>query len=75
MRHLISILLISTISLASVVDDYLNSLKTEVLKENPNFKGFDEKRGQEIFTSKHIGKKRQRNLLHFMSWNKLKRSK
>lgn len=55
------ILLLSAIllnfSFASVLDDYLNSLKQEVLKENPNFTNFDMKRGEEIFTSKHIGKK------------------
>ncbi len=57
MKYLISILLISTISFASVVDDYLNTLKTEVLKVESDFKGFDYKRGEKIFTSKHIGKK------------------
>ncbi|GGD45133.1 hypothetical protein GCM10012288_19340 [Malaciobacter pacificus] len=57
MKYLVSVLLIFSISNANVVDDYLNSLKTEVLKNEPNFKGFDYKRGEEIFTSKHIGKK------------------
>ena len=53
---LLSVLLINLL-FGSVVDDYLNSLKQEVLKENPSFTGFDAKRGEEIFTSKHIGKK------------------
>ena len=57
MKILLLIALIINLSFASVVDDYLNSLKQEVLKENPKFTGFDAKRGEEIFTSKHIGKK------------------
>ena len=57
MKTLIFTALITTFGFSAVVDDYLNSLKQEVLKENPSFKGFDEKRGEEIFTSKHIGKK------------------
>jgi hypothetical protein len=57
MKILLIPALILNLSFASVVDDYLNSLKQEVLKENPNFTGFDTKRGEEIFTSKHIGKK------------------
>jgi len=57
MKILLLIALIINLSFASVVDDYLNSLKQEVLKENPKFTGFDAKRGEEIFTSTHIGKK------------------
>jgi hypothetical protein len=57
MKILLIPALFLNLSFASVVDDYLNSLKQEVLKENPNFTGFDAKRGEEIFTSKHIGKK------------------
>ena len=57
MRVLIITALVFNLGFSAVVDDYLNSLKQEVLKENPSFTGFDEKRGEEIFTSKHIGKK------------------
>ena len=57
MRVLIITALVFNLGFSAVVDDYLNSLKKEVLKENPNFKEFDVKRGEEIFTSKHIGKK------------------
>ena len=57
MRILIITALVFNFGFSAVVDDYLNSLKQEVLKENPNFTGFDSKRGEEIFTSKHIGKK------------------
>ncbi len=57
MKALIATALILNISFASVVDDYLSSLKQEVLKTNPDFKTFDTKKGEEIFKSKHIGKK------------------
>lgn len=57
MRVFIISALVFNLGFCAVVDDYLNSLKQEVLKENPSFKGFDAKRGEEIFTSSHIGKK------------------
>lgn len=57
MKILLLISLIINISFASVVDAYLNSLKQEVLKENPSFTDFDAKRGEKIFTTTHIGKK------------------
>ena len=57
MRVLVISALVFNLGFGAVVDDYLNSLKQEVLKENPSFKGFDAQRGEDIFTSKHIGKK------------------
>ena len=57
MKFLILTALTFNLAFCAVVDDYLNSLKQEVLKENPSFKNFDALRGEEIFTSKHIGKK------------------
>ena len=57
MRILIISALVFNLGFSAVIDDYLSSLKQEVLKENPSFKNFDAKRGEEIFTSKHIGKK------------------
>jgi hypothetical protein len=57
MKFLIITALFINMAFGAVIDDYLASLKQEALKENPNFKGFDEKRGEEIFTSKHMGKK------------------
>lgn len=57
MRILLLSALFLNLTFASVVDDYLNALKQEVLKVNPNFTTFNAKRGEEIFTSKHIGKK------------------
>ena len=57
MKALILTALVASLSFSATVDEYLNFLKQEVLKENPSFKGFDAKRGEEIFTSKHIGKK------------------
>ena len=57
MRVLVIAALVFNLGFGAVIDDYLSFLKQEVLKENPNFTGFDSKRGEEIFTSKHIGKK------------------
>lgn len=57
MRILISLVLIIGFANASVLDDYLNTLSTQVKQSNPSFNGFDAKRGEIIFTSKHIGKK------------------
>lgn len=57
MKILIATALVLNISFAAVVDDYLSSLKEEALKTNPDFKAFDSKKGEEIFKSKHLGKK------------------
>ena len=57
MKFLFLTILLINIAFGAVIDEYLASLKQEALKENPNFKGFDAKRGEEIFTSKHMGKK------------------
>ena len=57
MKSLLLIALFFNLSFASVVDDYLNSLKQEVLKENPSFKNFDALRGEEIFTSNYCSDK------------------
>ncbi|MCK9491384.1 MAG: DUF1924 domain-containing protein [Sulfurimonas sp.] len=57
MKLIFALLLFLTISSASVVDEYLNTLTKEAKIENPSFSGFDLKKGEEIFTSKHIGKK------------------
>ena len=39
------------------MQDFMNSLKVEAKKQNPNFKEFDYNRGEKIFTSEHIGKR------------------
>jgi mono/diheme cytochrome c family protein len=57
MKLLILLGLILNLTYASVVEEYLNTLKQEVQKTDPSFKEFDVKRGEEIFTSKHMGKK------------------
>lgn len=57
MRNLLLIFIFATFSFSSPLDTYLNNLKQEATKENPNFKEFNIKKGEEIFTSKHIGKK------------------
>ena len=49
--------LVATLSFSATIDDFLESLKKEVLKTDLSFKSFDYKRGEEIFLSKHIGKK------------------
>lgn len=49
--------LVATLSFSATVDDFLDSLKQEVLKQDTSFKGFDYKRGEDIFLSKHVGKK------------------
>ncbi|MGJ0289650.1 DUF1924 domain-containing protein [Aliarcobacter cryaerophilus] len=49
--------LLATLSFSATVDDFLESLKQEVLKIDSSFKGFDYKRGEDIFLSKHVGKK------------------
>lgn len=50
-------LTLSVFAQSSEVDGYIKSLNLEVLKEEPTFKGFDVKRGEVIFTTKHVGKK------------------
>ncbi|AXH16290.1 DUF1924 domain-containing protein [Malaciobacter mytili] len=57
MKSLLLIFTLITLSWSTNLDEYLNTLKQEATKENPNFKEFNVKRGEEIFTSKHIGKK------------------
>ncbi len=42
---------------AEPIDDFVNTLAQEAKKEDKNFQGFSIKRGEMIFTSKHIGKK------------------
>jgi len=46
-----------TFATASPIESYIQNLAKEAKSENPSFKGFDAKRGKEIFFSKHIGKR------------------
>lgn len=48
---------LSVFARSGEIDSYIKALNSEVLKEEPGFKGFDGKRGEVIFTSKHVGKK------------------
>ena len=57
MRFILLTLLFLSVSFSAVIDDYLKTLNVDAKKENPNFTGFDAKRGELIFTSEHIGKK------------------
>ncbi len=57
MRFLFIVLLIITNSFGNDLKEYMQKLEQDVRKSESSFKGFDYKRGEEIFTSKHIGKK------------------
>ena len=57
MKLIITLLSLFSISFASVADEYLTTLAKQAKVENPKFAGFDAKRGEAVFTSKHIGKK------------------
>ena len=39
------------------MQQYMETLKIEAKKQNPNFKGFDYSRGEKIFVTEHIGKR------------------
>ena len=60
-RHLlITASLLSTLpafDLNPQMQTYMQSLKQEAKKNDPNFQGFDAARGEKIFTSTHIGKR------------------
>ena len=49
--------LIQAKELNTQMQEFMNTLKEEAKKQNPNFKEFDYDRGEKIFTSEHIGKK------------------
>jgi cytochrome c len=57
MKIFIYVMLLIGFSYGSVVNNYLNTLQEEIKKEKPTFTGFSIKRGKDIFTSKHIGKR------------------
>lgn len=57
MRLILLSMIFLTLSFSSAIDEYLKTLSIDAKKENTSFNGFDTKRGEEIFTSKHTGKK------------------
>ncbi|MDY0123158.1 DUF1924 domain-containing protein [Sulfurimonas sp.] len=57
MKIILTLIALFGISSAAVVDEYLETLAKEAKVQDPAFKGFSVKRGEDIFTSKHIGKK------------------
>ncbi|TKI69638.1 DUF1924 domain-containing protein [Sulfurimonas crateris] len=57
MKIILTLVALFGISSASVVDEYLKTLAKEAKVKDPSFKSFSIKRGEEIFTSKHIGKR------------------
>ena len=54
---IVTVSFIQAKELNTQMQEYINTLKIEAKKEDPNFKGFDYKRGEKIFTTEHIGKK------------------
>jgi len=60
-KTLITILLLSSLAnsfeLNTQMQEYINELKVKALEDNKDFKNFEYQRGEDIFTSKHIGKK------------------
>lgn len=62
MKQLLLFSLMAAASLQAIelnpqMQDYINTLKTQAKQQDPNFQGFDYKRGEQIFTTEHIGKK------------------
>ncbi|MDH4944052.1 DUF1924 domain-containing protein [Sulfurimonas sp. C5] len=62
MKKLLLISLIAAASLQALelnpqMQEYIDSLKVQAKQQDPNFKGFDYKRGEKIFTTEHTGKK------------------
>lgn len=62
MKNLLLVSFIAVVSMQAAelnpqMQQYMNNLKTEAASQNPNFKDFDYKRGEQIFTTEHIGKK------------------
>lgn len=49
--------LLATLSFSATVDDFLESLKQEVLKIDSSFKGFDYKRGKISFYQNMLERK------------------
>ena len=59
MKVLITVIIFTNLIFASAVENYLTALKIEAKKEKSTFTDFDKNRGEKIFTSKHIGKKKK----------------
>lgn len=57
MKIIVTLITLFSISSAAVVDEFLETLAKEAKVQDPSFKAFSIKRGEEIFTSKHIGKR------------------
>jgi len=54
---LTSVTLVMAYELNRPMQNYMETLESEAKSQNSAFSGFSYKRGEEIFTSKHIGKK------------------
>ncbi len=56
----VSFMMVSSIyanGLNTQMQQYMERLKIEAKKQNPDFKGFDYSRGEKIFVTEHIGKR------------------
>lgn len=57
LASLVAVSLIQAKELNTQMQEFMNTLKVEAKKQNPNFTEFDYTRGEKIFTTEHIGKK------------------
>ncbi len=57
MKYLFLSILVTIFSFSSSIDRYLEELKAQVQKSDPNFKEFSAKRGKEIFFKELVGKR------------------
>ena len=57
MKKIILVTVVPIFISAAPIDGFLQQLEAQAKKENLNFSGFSAKRGEQIFTSKHIGKR------------------
>jgi len=55
--RVLTLLFAGTLLFAAPIDDYLAQLAQEAKKADPNFAGFDARRGERIFTTTRIGKR------------------
>ena len=56
-KVLIGVGVMSSLLLGAPIDDYMKTLETEAKAADASFAGFDAKRGEVIFFSKHVGKR------------------
>ena len=57
MKYLILVTAATLFAYSASIDSYLEELKAQVQKSDPNFKDFSAKRGKEIFFKELVGKR------------------